>query len=145
VIAIELWKFVSRLFPNIDQGRKLMDKKRLRYYKDRLLEERSKLLGVAGRNEDYGREADTEATQDPADKASNSYTKELLFSQSTNERQILTLIDEALERIEDGSYGVCMISGQEISLRRLEAVPWAKYTIEVQEKLERGELEEEEV
>jgi len=130
---------------NIDQGRKLMDKKRLRYYKDRLMEERSKLLGVAGRNEDYGREADTEATQDPADKASNSYTKELLFSQSTNERQILTLIDEALERIEDGSYGICMISGQEISLRRLEAVPWAKYTIEVQEKLERGELEEEEV
>jgi DnaK suppressor protein len=138
-------EFDSRLLSNIDQGRKLMDKKRLRYYKDRLLEERAKLLGVAGRNEDYGREADTEATQDPADKASNSYTKELLFSQSTNERQILTLIDEALERIEDGSYGVCMISGQEISLRRLEAVPWAKYTIEVQERLERGELEEEEV
>jgi DnaK suppressor protein len=121
-----------------------MDKKKLNYFKERLLEERAKLLGVVGRNEDHGREADTEATQDPADKASNSYTKELLFSQSTNDRQILTLIDEALERIADGEYGVCVISGKEIPLKRLEAVPWAKYTIEVQEQIEKGLIDEEE-
>ena len=121
-----------------------MEKKKLNYFKERLLEERAKLLGVVGRNEDHGREADTEATQDPADKASNSYTKELLFSQSTNDRQILTLIDEALERIEDGEYGVCVISGKEIPLKRLEAVPWAKYTIEVQEQIEKGLINEEE-
>ena len=59
-----------------------MDKKKLKAYQDRLLAERNALSGVVNRNEDYGREADTEATQDPADKASNSYTKELLFSQS---------------------------------------------------------------
>jgi DnaK suppressor protein len=121
-----------------------MEKKKLNYFKERLLEERAKLLGVVGRNEDHGREADTEATQDPADKASNSYTKELLFSQSTNDRQILTLIDEALERIEDGEYGVCVISGKEIPLKRLEAVPWAKYTIDVQEQIEKGLINEEE-
>ena len=67
-----------------------MDKKKLKAYQDRLIAERNSLSGVVGRNEDYGREADTEATQDPADKASNSYTKELLFSQSTNDRLILT-------------------------------------------------------
>ena len=76
-----------------------MDKKRLKMFHDRLVTERAALRGVVGRNEDYGHEADIEATQDPADKASNSYTKELLFSQSTNDRQILMQIDEALQRI----------------------------------------------
>ena len=95
-----------------------MDKKKLKSFRDRLLEERAALLGVVGRNEDYGREADMEATQDPADKASNSYTKELLFSQSTNDRIILTQIDEALERMEDEEYGVCINCGQEIQPRR---------------------------
>ena len=42
-----------------------MDKKKMKVFRDRLMEERSALLGVVGRNEDYGREADQEATQDP--------------------------------------------------------------------------------
>lgn len=120
-----------------------MDKKRLKTYRDHLLEERDALLGVVGRNEDYGREADTEATQDPADKASNSYTKELLFSQSTNDRIILTQIDEALERMENDEYGFCANCGQEIQSKRLEAVPWARYCITCQDLEERGLLNEE--
>jgi RNA polymerase-binding transcription factor len=121
-----------------------MDKKRLKYYKDRLLKERAKLLGFACKNEDQGREADTEPSNDTADRASNSYTKELLFCQSTSERQTLILINEALNRIEDGTYGICLISGQQIAPERLEAIPWAKYTIEVQRKIECGELADEE-
>ena len=117
-----------------------MDKKKLKTYRDRLSTERNALLGVVGRNEDYGREADTEATQDPADKASNSYTKELLFSQSTNDRIILAQIDEALERIEDEEYGVCTNCGNEISVKRLEALPWVRYCINCQELAEKGQL-----
>ena len=121
-----------------------MEKKKLKTYRDRLVEERAALLGVVGRNEDYGREADTEATQDPADKASNSYTKELLFSQSTNDRIILVQIDEALERMEDGEYGVCVNCGQEVQPKRLEAVPWARYCITCQDLQERGLLNDNE-
>jgi len=121
-----------------------MDKKKIKTYRDRLLEERAALLGVVGRNEDYGREADTEATQDPADKASNSYTKELLFSQSTNDRIILTQIEEALERMDEGEYGVCINCGQEVQPKRLEAVPWARYCITCQDLQERGLLNESE-
>jgi DnaK suppressor protein len=121
-----------------------MDKKRLKTYHDRLMAERSALIGVVGRNEDYGREADVEATQDPADKASNSYTKELLFSQSTNDRQILLQIEEALRRIDDEEYGVCANCGAEIQQRRLEALPWVRYCITCQDLAERGLLDEEE-
>jgi DnaK suppressor protein len=121
-----------------------MDKKKLKTYRDRLVEERSALLGVVGRNEDYGREADIEATQDPADKASNSYTKELLFSQSTNDRIILNQIEEALRRIDDEEFGVCANCGNDILPKRLEALPWVRYCIKCQDLLERGLLNEEE-
>lgn len=121
-----------------------MEKKKLKSYRDRLVDERNALLGVVGRNEDYGREADVEATQDPADKASNSYTKELLFSQSTNDRIILTQIEEALLRIDEDEYGICVNCANEIQPKRLEALPWVRYCITCQDLLERGLLNEEE-
>jgi DnaK suppressor protein len=127
-----------------DRGEEWMDKKKLKIFHDRLVTERAALMGVVGRNEDYGREADIEATQDPADKASNSYTKELLFSQSTNDRQILMQIDEALQRIQDEEYGVCANCGNEIGPKRLEALPWVRFCITCQDLSERGLLNDEE-
>lgn len=121
-----------------------MDKKKLKMYRELLVERKAALSGVVGRNEDYGREADTEATQDPADKASNSYTKELLFSQSTNDRHILNEIELALERLDDEEYGDCVNCGEQISPKRLEAIPWARHCIKCQELLERGLLDADE-
>ncbi|HWX40759.1 MAG TPA: TraR/DksA family transcriptional regulator [Blastocatellia bacterium] len=122
-----------------------MDKKKLKQYDTKLQEQRRSLLGMVERTEDYGREANRDISQDPADQASNSYTKELLFSQSTNERSILKLIEEAIERISEGSYGECVNCGSEIQVKRLEAIPWARYCIRCQELQEQGLLVEEEV
>src|SRR5882724_1538404 len=100
-----------------------MDKKKLKFFEDKLREKRVALTGMVERTENYGREADREVTQDPADKASNSYTKELLFSQSTADRFLLQLVEEALRRIHDGEYGSCTHCGKEVQPKRLEAVP----------------------
>jgi DnaK suppressor protein len=121
-----------------------MDKKKLKQYETKLADQRAALLGMVERTEDYGREANRDISQDPADQASNSYTKELLFSQSTNERQMLRLITEALERIAGGTFGDCVNCGQELQVKRLEAIPWARYCIKCQELQEQGILMEEE-
>ena len=90
-----------------------------------------------------GRSADEDtAAADIADRAASSYTKEFLFSQSSNDRQLLMMVDGALARIREGSFGECISCGKEINAKRLEAVPWTRHCIECQEKLEKGELEE---
>jgi len=86
--------------------------------------------------------ADEDTAQDIADRAASSYTKEFLFSQSNNERQLLQMVEKALARIREGSFGECIHCGQEINAKRLEAVPCARHCIECQEKLEQGLLEE---
>jgi DnaK suppressor protein len=121
-----------------------MDKRKLRQYDARLSEQKNALLGMVERTEDYGREADRDVSQDPADKASNSYTKELLFSQSTNERNTLKLIEEALDRLTEGTFGDCINCGEEITPKRLDAIPWAPHCIRCQELQEQGLLAEKE-
>ena len=117
-----------------------MEKKRLELYKKQLLERRKQLQETVSRTEQDGREADEEAAQDIADKATNSYTKEFLFKKSNDDRFILQLVQEALERMEGGSYGSCVACGGEMQQKRLDAVPWARHCIECQEKQEQGAL-----
>jgi len=118
-----------------------MDKKRLELYKKRLLERREQLLDTVSKTEQDGREADEEAAQDIADKATNSYTKEFLFKKSNDDRFILHLVQEALDRLDNGAYGVCVACGGEMQQKRLDAVPWARHCIDCQEKQEQGTLE----
>src|SRR6266545_8083517 len=117
-----------------------MDKRRVRVFRDKLLDRRESLVGQVQQAELYSRERDAEATQDPADMAANAYTKELLVSMSANDRHLLQLIDEALERIDDGEYGECTNCGKPIQEKRLEAVPWARHCLPCQDLNERGLL-----
>ncbi len=117
-----------------------MDKKRLDYYKKKLQARREELLRAISRTEQEGREADEDPTVDLADKAANSYTKEFLFGQTHNDRALLQLVEDALRRIKDESFGQCVSCEQELQQKRLEAVPWTRYCINCQEKQERGQL-----
>jgi DnaK suppressor protein len=117
-----------------------MDKRKVKVYRDRLLGRREGLVGQVMEAEQYSRERDSEATQDPADMAANAYTKELLFSMSANDRRFLELIDEALVRIEAGEYGACVHCGEPVQDKRLEAVPWARHCLRCQDLQERGLL-----
>jgi DnaK suppressor protein len=117
-----------------------MDKKRLDYYKKKLIQRREELLRSIARTEQEGREADDDPTVDLADKAANSYTKEFLFGQTHNDRSLLQLLDNALDRIKEGEFGECAACHQELQQKRLEAVPWTLYCIACQEKMEQGLL-----
>jgi len=117
-----------------------MDHKKADTYRKRLLDKQEELLRLVSKSDQDGREADEEGTQDPADKAANAYTKEFLFHQSNDNRQLLTMVTEALDRIKGGSYGFCQVCEQEVQAKRLDAVPWARHCIGCQEKEDQGLL-----
>ena len=119
-----------------------MDKKKLESFKKRLETRQHELRRMVSRTEQDGRTVDEDSAQDIADRAASSYTKEFLFSQSNNERALLQMVDTALVRMREGSFGECVSCGNEINAKRLEAVPWTRHCIECQEKLEQGLLEE---
>ena len=112
-----------------------MDKRRTKVFRDKLLGRREGLVGQVQAAELYSR--------DPADMAANAYTKELLVSMSDNDRRLLNLIDEALERIETSGYGKCVHCGEALPEKRLDAVPWARHCVRCQDLQERGLLGEE--
>jgi len=117
-----------------------MDKKKVEHYRKRLLSKQDELMRLVTKSEQDGRSIDEEITQDIADKAANSYTKEFLFHQSDDNRRILQLVEEALIRIKKGEGGLCVACQEEVQLKRLEAVPWARHCIGCQEKQEQGQL-----
>jgi DnaK suppressor protein len=83
------------------------------------------------------RSLDAEAAQDSADRCVISLSKEALFERSSQRRTVLGLIEAALKRIDDGSFGTCVGCGDEIQDQRLQALPWTQFCLRCQ-----GELEE---
>ena len=118
-----------------------MEQKKAKLFRERLSQKKRDILEAYNKNKSYGMEADGEGAQDIADKASNSYAKEFLFSLSNSERETLQLVDEALARITDRkTFGYCVSCEGEMERKRLEAIPWAKHCLSCQEKQEQGLL-----
>src|SRR6201984_1072905 len=96
-----------------------MDKKKLDYFKKRRESRQVELRRMVTRTEQDGRTVDEDSAQDIADRAASSYTKEFLFHQSKNDRQLLQMVEGALSRICEGTFGQCISCGHEINIKRL--------------------------
>ncbi len=103
--------------------------------------ERREMVSLYEHDVHAGQESTDDNADDFADRANNSYNRELMFSLSDNERRILIRIDDAFQRLEDGSYGRCTHCSEPIGLPRLQALPWASYCIGCQEREEKGLLD----
>ena len=77
-------------------------------------------------------------SQHSADEGTDDFVKNINLEVTNKEFGLIRQIDRALEKIEEETYGVCDITGEEIPMKRLEAVPYATMTVKAQEKFEKG-------
>ncbi|MBE88911.1 MAG: RNA polymerase-binding protein DksA [Rhodospirillaceae bacterium] len=108
------------------------------YFRQKLLEWRSNLLKESQETLE-SLQSENIAAPDMADRATNESDRALELRTRDRQRKLIGKIDEALQRIEDGSYGYCEETSEPISLQRLEARPIATLSVEAQERHERME------
>jgi len=114
-----------------------MNKKDLQHFKRILLAERERLTeGLGQLEKDVLYQPMTDATN-LMEAGTDTTDRETALAVVGSETEYLREIDEALDRIEEGSYGVCEGTGEAIPKKRLEVFPTARYCVEYQEQLER--------
>jgi RNA polymerase-binding protein DksA len=114
------------------------------HFKERLLAERARVQEAL----DYIHEENRGQLEDdreeipsdnhPGDAATSTFDRELDATLEGNEERLLQAIDAALQRIENGTYGICRSCGQPIDPERLEALPWTTQDIDCKRREERG-------
>lgn len=109
-------------------------------YREILLHKRADLLDSVRAAREGETEAGTEEAPDLGDRALSTMSREILYRLSAGERETLRLIDRALDRLQEGSYGACENCKRSIQPARLNAVPWARHCIDCQELQDRGEI-----
>lgn len=113
-----------------------MEQRDIEQIKQRLELQRHEALQILRRIEGETKSLDVDSTHDSADRCLISISKESLFERSSQRRTVLRLIEAALKRIADGSFGVCIACGDDIQARRLEALPWTQFCIRCQAERE---------
>lgn len=111
--------------------------------RERLDKQRQEILDMYKQDIRAGQESADDGTEDIVDRANNAYNRELMFSLSDTERQMVIQIEAALRRMDEGTYGRCANCGSTINMRRLDAVPYARFCVDCQELAEKGLLENE--
>jgi RNA polymerase-binding protein DksA len=125
----------------VQKNRAGLSQREIEHFRDLLLEKRRELLGdVSSMEREALRSGSTNLSNLPlhmADTGTDAYEQEFTLGLVEKDRQLLREIQGALAKLQDGSYGVCEGTGKPISKPRLEAKPWAKYSIEHARQLEK--------
>ena len=132
--------------PQIELRKTYLTPPELEEFRALLLEKRRELMGDMStlRNEAMGHGSSGEnsgASSMPihmADLGSDTWEQELTLGLIENERGLLREIDEAIDRVDRGTYGICLATNKPISKSRLRAKPWAKFCIEYARQMELG-------
>ncbi|HET7498631.1 MAG TPA: TraR/DksA C4-type zinc finger protein [Candidatus Binatia bacterium] len=122
----------------------MLNKKDLKHFEDRLLEERKKLLGQLGYLERTLNQTQRDSAGDlsaysfhMADMGTDAMEREKTFLFASAEGRLLYNVDEALRRLYRNEYGICQSCGKEIGKARLDAIPQASLCVACQEKQEK--------
>jgi RNA polymerase-binding protein DksA len=119
-------------------------KKEIEKYRQILIKKRAELVGDVATMENEALRGQSGSLsnmpQHLAEQGSEAYDQALSLDLAAADRKLIREIDEALKRIENGTYGVCELTGKPISLERLEELPWARYSIEAAREMERQHL-----
>jgi len=115
-----------------------MNERQVEYFRRKLLDWKASILNES-RETIEGMQESARNIPDQADRASEETDRALELRTRDRERKLVSKIDAALRRIEDGSYGYCEDTGEPISLKRLDARPIATLSLEAQERHERKE------
>jgi len=115
-----------------------MKKEQLKQFKQILLAKKGEIVSSVDKEEAEGREAVSQGGKDPYDAATDSYDQEFWFAISEAGRKTLEEIDEALRKVDEGTFGICETCAKPIDMPRLEVVPQARHCISCQEQEERG-------
>jgi DnaK suppressor protein len=111
-------------------------------FKKRLEELRDQMMSlVRGASEEVKTDQKSKGySQHQADEGTDDFDRTINLEVTNKEFTILRQIERALEKIDENTYGICDITGEEIPIKRLEAVPYATMTVKAQEKFEKGLL-----
>ena len=126
----------SEYHPTEDEP--FMNERQLEYFRQKLLNWKEDILRESRETLSH-LQTDTENHPDIADRASSETDRALELRTRDRQRKLISKIDEAMRRIEDGSYGYCEEPGEPIGVARLEARPIATLSLEAQERHERRE------
>ena len=120
------------------EGEPFMNDRQLEYFRNKLLDWKEDILRESRETLSH-LQTETENHPDLADRASSETDRALELRTRDRQRKLISKIDEALRRIEEGAYGYCEETGEPIGLARLEARPIATLSLEAQERHERRE------